>query len=268
MYLLGEIFKTKLTGKRLDLVVVIILNLLAGLYAHFTNGLFVGNILIAGLITQIFPIAYLSFRKKKNWKKILAAVLIFDLMFEPFDFIAEYTRTWTVVSNFLPKIAGVLPLENIITHQAIVLYTIIFYEHFLNDSNPTISKKIRQPLFFGVLFVIVTAIIYKINPLLFSGLNYPFLVLGTLAIIPTILIAYVRPTILTKLALSGVYFFFYYLVTEIFAGHRFWLYPGNNYIGWVTILGVTFPIEEFVFWVMLYGPTIIAYYELWADDLK
>ena len=42
----------------------------------------------------------------------------------------------------------------------------------------------------------------------------------------------------------------------------------NRYMGMVTYFGRTFPIEEIIFWILLYPPTIVSYYEEFIDDKK
>lgn len=250
-----------------DLLVVILLNALTGFYAYYTKDLFIGKMFFAGMLTQLLPIIYLSIRKKKQWKKLILAVIVFDLLFESFDFIAEYTQTWTVASVVLPKIFNVLPLDNIITHQAIVLYTLVFYQHFFEDKKKDIiSKKVIIPVTLGILGVVLTFGLFPYNVLFFQRLQYPFLYLGTLAVFPAILLYARRPKLLATVLPAGLYFFFYYFITELLAGrNQYWIYKGNNYIAWVTFFGITFPFEEFLFWVVLYGPTMIAYYKLWID---
>jgi len=42
-------------------------------------------------------------------------------------------------------------------------------------------------------------------------------------------------------------------------------YPGNNYVGWVNLFGITFPIEELLFWMLFYAASLVSYYELAVD---
>jgi hypothetical protein len=58
------------------------------------------------------------------------------------------------------------------------------------------------------------------------------------------------------------------LVIELVGLHSgYWTFPGE-YIGVVSLMGATFPIEEFFFYVILSSATIISYYELFVDDMK
>ena len=70
-----------------------------------------------------------------------------------------------------------------------------------------------------------------------------------------------------KVIYQGLFFFvlsILYELTAIHAGH--WIFPGD-YIGFVEILGLRFPIEELL-WLMLCVPSTIAIYEFFADDRK
>lgn len=261
------VFSMKLEGKKLDFAVVILLNGLTGAYAYLTKDLFIGKMFFAGMITQLLPIIYLSLRKKKQWKKLIVSVVVFDLLFESFDFIAEYTNTWTVTSVVLSKIAGVLPLDNVVTHQAIVLYTLVFYQHFFEDKQKDIvSKRVLIPLTIGIVALFVTFLFYSQNATLFLTLKYPYAILGTLAIIPALYLYIKNPKLFGKVAVAGLYFSLYYFISELIAARNgYWVFKGDSYIAWVEFFGYTFPFEEFFFWVVVYAPTIIAYYILWID---
>ena len=69
------------------------------------------------------------------------------------------------------------------------------------------------------------------------------------------------------MALISIYFFSLYFFAELTAVNlNWWIYPGNNYIGWVTVFNTTFPFEEFFFWMMFYAATLISYYEVWVNN--
>lgn len=47
-----------------------------------------------------------------------------------------------------------------------------------------------------------------------------------------------------------------------------WTFPGDQFIGWVNMLGVRFPFEELLFWFMLAAIGILSYYEFFDDNRK
>jgi hypothetical protein len=56
-----------------------------------------------------------------------------------------------------------------------------------------------------------------------------------------------------------------YELSSVYAGH--WSFPGE-YIGQVTLFGIAFAFEEFLFWIILASTAMLAYYELFSDDMK
>jgi hypothetical protein len=124
------------------------------------------------------------------------------------------------------------------------------------------------------LLVIIPALVLAISFYFIAVLNikipftsYPYLVIGVIAIIPLLYLSIKNPKIMSKFLFIGTYFFIYYFVFEMLAVYKsYWIYPGNNYIGWIQILNLRFPFEEMFFWMMLYASTIVSYYELFIDD--
>ena len=65
----------------------------------------------------------------------------------------------------------------------------------------------------------------------------------------------------------AAFFLFYSLLYEITAMKLgWWSFPGE-YIGLVTILE-TFPIEEFIFWILLFAMAVLTFFEYTEDDEK
>lgn len=70
--------------------------------------------------------------------------------------------------------------------------------------------------------------------------------------------------------MAAFYFFFFSLVYELTAltlGQ--WSFPAENqFIGFVEFLGLRFPLEEFIFWIMLGTSATLVLYEFFNDDRK
>lgn len=91
--------------------------------------------------------------------------------------------------------------------------------------------------------------------------------MGIGAIVPPIFLGFKRPKLIRKMAETAIYFFFLYFIFEIVAVQlKWWIYPGNNYVGWVTIFNTTFPFEELFFWMMFYAASLVSYYEIFVND--
>lgn len=255
--------------KKLDILVLIGLLVVAVLYASLTRDMFIGKAAIAGVIYTIPPVIYLEIRRKKDWPKIIISTLVFGGLFGfLFEFIAEYTKAYSVISTIFPfKIFGVLPLDNVLGHMMMTLYTVVFYEHFVDrEINHHISKHLKYAVLPAVFAIIAVIFIYFYKPTLLNS-EYPYFYMGLAAIIPPIFLGFTRPKFIKNMAITAIYFFFFYFVAEVFAvSYNYWIYPGNNYVGWVSFFGITFPFEELFFWMMFYAASLVSYYELFIDD--
>lgn len=257
------------TGKRLDVFVLILLMSVFIGYAELTKGLYIGKALFAGIVLTIPPIIYLGIRKKKYWKKVIVSTLIFGGMFGfVVDFIAEYTKSWTVNSLVFPvRILGVNTIDSVVGFMLMTALTIVFYEHFLDTArNGHISRHLKYAVLPGLFAIGVLLLIYFLQPTLLQT-RYPYLLMGIAAIIPPIVLGFLNPSFFRRMIITGTYFFFLYFVFEIYAvNYSYWIYEGNNYIGWITLFNTTFPFEELFFWMMFYAASIVSYYELFIDD--
>lgn len=256
-------------GKKIDIVVLTLLLAFSTSLAYFTRPTFLGNVAVFSIIFSVPPTAYLALRAPKNWKKICISMFVFGVLFLfPFDLIAEYTHTWDTLSYVASyRILGVeLAVDNLIWGMFMTMYTITFYQHFMpNEKTSQMSPRLRYAVVFSIIAtIIILAILFKYPSLL--SWRYPYLFLGIAAIVPPIALGFYKPFYIPKMTTITIYFFFFYFIQEIFGlRYNYWIYPGNNYIGWVNVVGVTFPFEELFFWMMLYAPTIVSYYEIFVN---
>ena len=93
---------------------------------------------------------------------------------------------------------------------------------------------------------------------------YAYIWIGLFIILaPLCISVLVQKNILVVLVSTGIYFFFLALTTEITAlGLHQWGFNGVEYIGYVTLLGQTFPFEEFLFYILLSGAGGVSYCNL------
>lgn len=267
-----DVARTPLSGKKLDLLVLLGFTGLEFIIIYLFRNLFIGRPLIVFAFLTVATTVYLGLREKKNWKKILLGTLILGPIFGFFlEFICEYTLAYSVTSRvFESKILGVLPLDNLIGHAEMVLLTIVIYEHFVDDEK---RREISSNILFSILpalFAITVLLgVYFTKPDFLLRLNHPYFYLGLVAITPPVLLAIKKPNMIKKMIITASYFFVLYFVMEMYAvSYDWWVYTGDNYIGWLTIFGRTFPLEEFFFWIMFYAASLVSYYEIFIDDLR
>ena len=240
----------------------------ASVYAFLTKDLFLGKSLIVGAVFTLPPAIYLGIRKKKNWKKVFYAVLLFGLAFGlVFAFVAELTLSWEVLSTIVPvKLFGIHTIDTTMGIMLMTLLTIVFYQHFIEpDSNRRISKNFKKFLI-PILLILISIFFYALFYMDNFPKQYSYFILGIMALLPMIYFVFSHPKFLGKILVASIYFFFLYFIMELFAvAYDWWIYPGS-YVGYLTIFNLTFPFEELFFWMMLYTACLISYYELLIDS--
>lgn len=256
-------------GRELDILVLLIIVSFGVIYAFATKNLFIGKAVFGGFALTIPSVIYLGLRRKKNWKKIFIATLVFGSLFGfIFDFWAEATKAYTVTSTISSfKIFGVLPPDNILGHMMMTMLTITFYQHFIDrEVNHHISKHLKFAILPGIFAASVMLLLFFSNNGSLSS-AHPYFLAGIAAIIPPIYLGFRNPAFIKNMAETAIYFFFLWFIAELIAVKLgYWIYTGNNSIGWVTLLGITFPFEELLFWTLFYAASLVSYYELFIDD--
>lgn len=228
--------------------------------------------LTSALFFFVIPTIYLFLRKGKPVKELAAGSLLIGAGFGfIFDILASANNAWNELGSqlvFNYRIFGFLPADEPIWFILWALFILVFYEHFYEKHRTDkLSKKffyIIIPALIVLFATILTTILNK-NLLLFSH-AYFFLTIPTL--IPVLYVLKNRSFLVAKFLKTSVFFFFLFLVYELTAiklGQ--WYFPGE-YIGWVEIKGLKFPIEELIFWIGLSPFAVLALYEGFVDDDK
>lgn len=251
--------------KKFDLVIILAIFTIASLLSLY----FKFAPLIVGTLTLLLPSIYLLFRKKENLKKIYVAVLVFGGLFGFFfDFIVTYNNGWYVSDLIVPiRLFGFLPVDDLLGFLLMTLFIIVFYEHFLNDySLKEVSPRILYVIKPALVVIGLILILYFLYPSLLT-IPYVYLVTGIVAIMKLIKVGMSKKKFIIKFVYLSIFFFFIWFALELIClQNGGWYFPGQ-YIGIVKVANLTFPIEEFVFWFMLYAATIVAYYEYYEDGL-
>lgn len=216
------------------------------------------------------PTLYLSLRKKKDWKKILASVFLVGLLVGfLFTFIAELTDAWYVSITLIPfRIFEIYTFDDTICMILFVLLTTVFYQHFfkLGEQKKGINKRFKYVIYFLIVVIPIIILTFKYNPSFFVK-EYSYAIwVGIINVIMPVVFLLKKPSFLPNLILPLIYFFILYFVIEIFGVvFDLWLYHGS-YIGLIRFFGVVYPIEELIFWMLLYTPAIIASYEVFVNN--
>ncbi len=228
------------------------------------------DILSSTFVFLAVPSIFLSFALPKLVKKIMlfsaATVIPFAIIV---DYIAHLTGQWLVIRTFFPRFLGFVSIEDVIWAIVFVYFVLMFYEYFVESRRNTTIWHSRMIYSVGFMWtlLLIFFFFYWFFPE-FLEIPYFYLWVGTLTMfLPSIIEIIRRPNLLPKFLVTGSYFFFLTFVYEITALKLgWWTFPSSQYLGWVSILGVSFPLEEFFFGFIFYSMVALTYYESFDDD--
>ena len=236
--------------------------LIACLIVFLTKPIYILSILIV-----LAPPALTNFLwLKRSKKKILIFSVVSAILF---GFAAELSsrlaNSWDVQS-FLPRLFGILPLENILFAFLNIFWVLSFYEYFIDrDSSPRFSRRFKYLILLFSIFslTIFTFFFKEIN----ISMNYYLLAIITL-LIPSVIIFGKNPLLLRKVIIPVLFFamvFFFYEIVALKIGN--WWWPGE-YLLPIKLWGQTFPIDDVIIWYFLSTITCIGGYEFFMDDWR
>lgn len=255
------------TLKKIDIIFLILLPTVAAITALTLKVNYFNSILLFfGL-----PAVWFSYRTPKMIKKAFVFSFITSAFFSTVvNYIAVVSDAWFVPQSIFPRFLNVLPIEDFIFGIFLIYGVIILYEHFLEKGKHGLVD--HHVKYFILPFIIMTIIFFAVvftKPELLI-VKYAYLKIGIIfLLIPSIAMLVFFPRLLSKYIKVGAY---YFLVTALFeiTGLQLnhWTFPGQQFIGWVTLFGYKFPYEEFLFWFVMTVITILSYYEFFADDRR
>jgi hypothetical protein len=218
------------------------------------------NLLTIILLYLTVPSFYFCYNNRKFLKRILLYSIFCFIAFIPFDYVMELNYGWRVSTIFPFLVFNLITVEFLTWAFFTFILVTSFYENFFSTngrkSNPSLKIFLSCISIYWVLFGIFFAL--GLNLVRF---HYVYARIATiqLLILP-IFIAWRLPSIRKLLLKMSFVFTIPWFVFEVVAVSRnMWFFPGE-YMYLVNVFGVTFPIEEVIFWMFLTGPFIVATY--------
>jgi hypothetical protein len=254
--------------KTVDLVVVSLILLGSALVWYIFD---LKPLVGGGILFMFLPVVYLGIRGRKPWQAILGgSITLGFLLGFFFDLIQSYNGAWSVDRILiLWKILGIMPIDNALGDFFMTLFTLVFYEHFF-AGRTEIVLPIRFYKITGVIVLILAvtlSLAFWNRTLLY--IPYSYVVGGILAALVTLRAGFRHRELLPALTGMAVYFFFVCFLAELVAvSTGGWSYPGTQYLGWVEIGSIRYPIEELLFWMMWYAPFLVLGYEYLIRNKK
>lgn len=211
-------------------------------------------------------------------RRVLMKLAIFTLVVAPaaiitIDYIAERNLTWLFfpASLFSFRLLQFVTIEVIVWALLNIYAVVAFYELFFERHR---TVRLFEPRLKHLVYILASLIILFLGAYAKTSgaiyIPYFYAVFGTILILAPLLAVLARkPNLAGKFFLTGAYFFLlslFYEVTALRLGQ--WEFPSTQFIGWVSLAGVRFPLEELFFWIMLMAMAVLAYYEYFDDDGK
>lgn len=254
-------------SKTRDIFILVAINI----FAIAASFLFQTNFLTSAVLFLGLPSLYLLWKEKTHLRKILLASVAFGVFFSfVFDFIAELNKAWDWNGGLIfGKILGVVQADVMVWFFLWIFHIFLFYEHFIDRKKlkSKITRRQLEVLGTSVLSVILLIGVYQFFPSLLY-FDKAYLTLCLIVSIPFAILCFIKPKLVLHTLPMVAYFAFVYLSHEITALHlEQWRFPGD-YVGWVQILGASFPVEELIFWIGLSSLIGAMYYEMSFDNQK
>lgn len=230
------------------------------------------NFLISILLFYGLPSLWLSLRTPSQVKKTFLFSLTISLPLSVFiDYLGAKDGAWFVPTTIFPfRLLEIIPIENIFVGFFLVYSVVIFYEHFLDKGKHELMDKRMKYLVWSLIVFMMIFIFSLFTKPNFLVIPYAYFWLGTiLTLLPAVTFLSFFPRLISKYIKTASYFFLLGLIFE-FTGLQLhqWTFPGTHFIGWVKLLGYSFPFEELFFWIIMSAVSILSYYEFFDDDRK
>lgn len=228
------------------------------------------SFLTSTLLLYGMPAFYLSLRTKEG----IFRAAFFSSIFTFFagiiiDHLAIANKSWVTESIFTYRVGGKIPLEDFLWIFLLIYLIVIFYEHFLDKGrHKKIDSHLKYLIMFFVLLFTVFLLILSLSPHLIL-IPYFYFWMGFLGMAVPIGIFFILfPHKTRSLFIVAPYFIalaFLNEFTALILGH--WTFPGNQFIGWIHLGNVSFPLEELLFFIILFSSAITAYFEFFDDAI-
>jgi len=254
-------------SKKIDLVILLIYPILAVFISHLLKINFLGSLVVFLGV----PSLYLTIKGWKFAKRASVFALISIPLAIVLDYIGHLTGQWLLPFSMFSRIFEYVSVEMIFWSFINFYFIVMFYEYFVHQHFA--GKLWYSKLKYLIISVLVVFILFlSFYNFLPSYLHIPYFYLGftiVLVLIPILLQLFKYPRFISKFFETAAYFFYLTLLYEITALQLgWWSFPSEQFIGWVSIGNIRFPLEELIFWMILCAMAVLSYYEYFDDREK
>lgn len=218
------------------------------------------------------PSLMLSFLAKNHVTKAALFAIACSVLFIPLDLVFYISKQWYVFTAPTDyRLFGIVAWEDIIFFFLWIYFPVLFWEHFYekNHNENNWSKKMTK---LTIVFLFVSIIIlssWALAPHLLQIPYFYLLCLLLIGVLPIAIETVFKPKLSFKFIKIGIYFAYVGILYELTALYLVqWNYPSTEFVGWIEIIGLKFPIEELFAWIILGSTGILTIYEAFDDDQK
>ena len=219
------------------------------------------NFLVATLLFFGLPSLVYS-QKRPEYRREAAkySLLLTVFLLIPLDYVATMNKAWEVPhSVFALRIGGLIPVENVIC-GLLFTYLILMLYHVTTPKQQMAFRYAKLALYLAIVFVpLMLLLLFAPNVLLFP---YPYAVIGTpFTLIPVIFLLRYKEhrAPFLKVCLPLFLVLVLYEIQGLLLDQ--WVFPSEEYLGWIRFRGIAFPVEEVIFWMLAASIAILAWYE-------
>lgn len=219
------------------------------------------------------PGIYLSIRAPKYIKKtslfsILASIPAILVV----DYVGQRTGQWIIPSSVSSlRLFGTTQVEQLLWAFFNFYSVIIFYKYFLDRhySQKVWGQRLKYVIIIGFLLIGPFLLLLWQRPEILN-VPYFYFIFGLLLIaVPAVGEPFGHPNLATRFLKTAAYFFYLSLIFEITALQLgCWTFPSTQFVGWIEISNIRFPLEEFIFWIILFSMAVLATYEKFDEEEK
>jgi hypothetical protein len=250
--------------QRKQMILLYVLPLLAVVVALVVRAEF----LLTLILFWGLPSVVLTLWAREHALKALLFATVGMIFMICLDLVFFATKQWYVVTPF-NTLFGVVAWADLLYWFLWVYFPILFWEHFY-------EKKKKEPFWSRKMTRLASVLLLASFAILAAWTWAPhllqipyFYLLSTviLIVIPIALEVLAKPKLGFKFLRVALYFAYVailYELTALYLGQ--WLYPSDQFIGWIEIVGLRFPIEELFAWILLGSTGILTWYEYFDDD--
>jgi hypothetical protein len=222
--------------------------------------LIVANLLLLGV-----PAAYLLARSAATRQAIrprfVVRYVVFVVVFV--DYMCVRYDAWDNAS-VLPDLPGGVTVEQVVCLALLIVLVLAVSERYFAAPDPAPPKRFGKV---ALIAMFVTGLVIALVPALQAPFDtytymwigvalYPSVIALAIAIDPRV----VREMVAVTIVIAPVILGFELLALH----HDYWVFEGQ-YVGEVTVLGLTFPTEELLFFVLLAAPAVVGAYAIYKN---